>query len=419
MNTANGKLPISLCMIARNEAKYIAACLASVKHLVAEMIVVDTGSTDETINIATAAGAKVFHFQWIDDFSAARNEALRHAGQPWILQLDADEELLAESAFWFRSAKKDKADAWQLEIRNLRRLGEPDVMSTHYLTRFFRNRPDIRYHFPIHENLLLGPDGRVGISDAVILHKGYADEERKSSKSERNFKLLKQSLAQDAANPFTHYYLAQQYYTQGDLLNAYRASRKALELGASGPVLPMLHRFILNWAVDFGTPHQAGEALQAALTVKDFPEVLFYKARFMARHGKTEAALATVNEFLNVAHFFKPGKGQEGIIPDNIRNAQMLQAECLEKTGQLEAAIESLQKAMTMGGINWQMRAKKASLLIQRGDMANARLEFHEATEALKKMPASAWREKTLASFEAIMSRLQDIAPEEKDMNQR
>ena len=82
---------ISLCVIGKNNEKTIAACIQSVKPLVSEIIFVDTGSSDKTKQIAASLGAKTFDFQWIDDYSAAKNEAFSKATQPWILSLDTDE----------------------------------------------------------------------------------------------------------------------------------------------------------------------------------------------------------------------------------------------------------------------------------------------------------------------------------------
>ena len=82
-----GTSTVSLCMIVKNEEAYLADCLASAKPFVDEMVIVDTGSTDRTVEIAERFGAKVFHFPWCDDFAAARNESLRHASGDWILVL--------------------------------------------------------------------------------------------------------------------------------------------------------------------------------------------------------------------------------------------------------------------------------------------------------------------------------------------
>src|SRR3989338_5293163 len=85
------KQTISLCMIAKDEEKYLEQCLSSVKGLVDEIIIIDTGSKDKTKEIAKKFNAKIFDFKWVDDFSAARNESLKQAAKDWILVLDADE----------------------------------------------------------------------------------------------------------------------------------------------------------------------------------------------------------------------------------------------------------------------------------------------------------------------------------------
>src|ERR1700722_2065782 len=87
------KQRVSLCMIVRNEADKLAACLQSAAGLMDEMIVVDTGSTDATRDVAAGCGARVVNFVWVDDFAAARNESIRHATGDWIFWLDADEQL--------------------------------------------------------------------------------------------------------------------------------------------------------------------------------------------------------------------------------------------------------------------------------------------------------------------------------------
>jgi len=91
------KPSLSLCMIVKNEEEYLQECLASVEDVVDEIILVDTGSTDRTVEIAGQFDAEVHHIPWNDDFAAARNESIKHASGDWILQLDADERLDPES----------------------------------------------------------------------------------------------------------------------------------------------------------------------------------------------------------------------------------------------------------------------------------------------------------------------------------
>ena len=87
------KQTISLCMITKNEENYLEQCLDSAKEIADEIIIVDTGSTDKTKEIAKSFGAKIVDFKWNEDFSEARNESLKHATKEWILVLDADEEI--------------------------------------------------------------------------------------------------------------------------------------------------------------------------------------------------------------------------------------------------------------------------------------------------------------------------------------
>src|SRR3989344_364212 len=89
---------LSLCMITKNEEQFLEQCLNSVKELVDEIIIVDTGSTDKTTEIAGKFTDKIYDFKWCDDFSAARNESLKHATKNWILVLDADEQLDQKSS---------------------------------------------------------------------------------------------------------------------------------------------------------------------------------------------------------------------------------------------------------------------------------------------------------------------------------
>ena len=133
-------------MIVRNEERFLPGCLESVRGLVDEIIVVDTGSTDRTAEIARSFGARVFDFEWRDDFSAARNESLRHAGSDWILYLDADERIDCggiDNCIRAAAAHPD-FDAFSVLIRNFRHTAsERPAFDAAYNFRLFRNFPGI------------------------------------------------------------------------------------------------------------------------------------------------------------------------------------------------------------------------------------------------------------------------------------
>src|SRR5438309_3283180 len=98
------RVRLSLCMIVKNEERFIQDCLESAREAVDEMVVVDTGSTDRTVELAEQAGAQVSHFQWCNDFAAARNASIERAKGAWVLWLDADERLGPGSAAELRRA---------------------------------------------------------------------------------------------------------------------------------------------------------------------------------------------------------------------------------------------------------------------------------------------------------------------------
>src|SRR5579884_2472849 len=171
---------ISLCMIVKNVEAYLERCLRSAAPVVDEINVVDTGSTDRTIEIAKTFGARVTHEQWRDDFAHARNASLAMASKRWILQLDADEELTAESAQALREIKSAPAHltAVLVRCRNLSDGKTATGMVSHLITRVFPNHSRVRFRGSIHEFPCV--DGSATAIAAVpspiaIVHYGYLD----------------------------------------------------------------------------------------------------------------------------------------------------------------------------------------------------------------------------------------------------
>jgi tetratricopeptide (TPR) repeat protein len=213
---------ISLCMIVKNEERFLEACLRSVAEHVDEVCIVDTGSTDRTVEIATAFGARVAHRTWRDDFAWARNEALGLATKRWIFVLDADEELDAASRDVLRSLRAVPAGLCGLWIRcnNLSDDYKGSGASSHALVRFFPNNRRIRYASPVHEFISL--DGKPTGLDArssplSITHHGYLSEIVKlRKKSERNLALVKSATENNPQEPFNWYNLGTTSLLCGD-----------------------------------------------------------------------------------------------------------------------------------------------------------------------------------------------------------
>jgi hypothetical protein len=193
-------LRLSLCMIVRDGAATLPRCLESVRGLADEIVVVDTGSKDESPQIARAHGADVLTTEWRDDFSAARNLGLARAKGAWILVLDADEWLPPESVGPIRAlVARPPAEAFHLI--QCSELPDGGVVRA-AAVRVFPNRPDVRYRHPLHEevNASLAEAGLpLRATPIEFLHSGYADRERIEAKRRRNVRIAEAALARGAS----------------------------------------------------------------------------------------------------------------------------------------------------------------------------------------------------------------------------
>jgi tetratricopeptide (TPR) repeat protein len=174
---------LSVCFIARNEENNLPRALASVRGVVDEIIVADTGSTDRTVEIAKESGAVVCHFPWCDDFSAARNFAINQAHGDWILWMDADEELLPGSANELRSCMENQdALAFFIRFQDLKQADRLDYFTMMWHLRLFRRRDDLRFVGRCHPTFrnLAEVEAKTGQqvqhSVATIRHYGYIGE---------------------------------------------------------------------------------------------------------------------------------------------------------------------------------------------------------------------------------------------------
>lgn len=235
---ADRRPTISLCVIARDEEPVIGRCLASVQGVVDELVVLDTGSTDRTPEIAREWGARVESLPWPGDFAVAKNAALERATGDWVLFLDAD-EVLAAGADRLRdlaAAAPPGPVAYGVLIRNLVRQpeGTTDVYQ-YFLPRFFRRHPEVRYKGAIHEQLLYREGAEpllmVRAPAVVIEHDGYSpDEIQRKQKAQRNLPLLLRALAQAPYEPFAHFNLGMQFSGLGDWATAADLFTRAIRL---------------------------------------------------------------------------------------------------------------------------------------------------------------------------------------------
>lgn len=223
---------ISVCMIVRDEEAVLARCLSSLGDLASQLVVVDTGSQDRTVEIARSFGAEVYPFQWVDDFSAARNESLRHARGDWIFWIDADDELSAEAVAQIKNAVvSEQADAYVCRVANRLPNGTEDIVPH---TRIFRNGLGIRFHGRVHESVwtdIIAKGLKALDTDIVIVHHGYeADWAVLRSKHERNLAYVEQELERYPDNPGLLCYFGMAKMGVGDIAAGEAALRRVIEL---------------------------------------------------------------------------------------------------------------------------------------------------------------------------------------------
>lgn len=183
---------LSLCMIVKNEEKHLERCLTSVKDVVGEIVIVDTGSTDKTLAIAKSFNSKIFHFEWINDFSAARNFALSKCTCDWILYLDADEELNQNSIGELKKKISGNPFGVNCIVTSLGSdISQGSIMR---YPRLFPNEPGVKFIGKVHEQIsdsLREKKIQIINSDIEIIHHGYViDDEGLKQKKERNLALL-------------------------------------------------------------------------------------------------------------------------------------------------------------------------------------------------------------------------------------
>lgn len=213
---------LTLSMIVKNEEKYLETCLQSVKDVVDEIVIVDTGSTDKTLEIAEKYSAKIFHFEWINDFAAARNFALEKSSGDWILYLDADECLSQKSVSELQKLTRNKKrEAFKCIINNIDEINSrPSVMT---YTRLFSNDKRLHFEGKVHEQIenSLRKNGFIIKNSRIeIDHYGYnLSKNDLQSKAKRNLSILLNQYDETKSSYYA-FHLGQSYAILNEKENA-------------------------------------------------------------------------------------------------------------------------------------------------------------------------------------------------------
>jgi tetratricopeptide (TPR) repeat protein len=231
----NNQPKISLCMIVKNEAQSLANCLNSVQNLVEEIVILDTGSTDETVKIATSFNAKIAHFDWCDNFAIARNEALKYVQGEWVLVLDADEVLNPEIIPFIQQEIKQPDRI----VVNLIREEIGATQSPYSLvSRLFRRHPKISFSRPYHSLIddsvteILKQESHwkvVSLSEVAIFHYGYQPETIAAlNKATKAKQAMEKFLKQHPKDAYTCSKLGAIYLQEGDVKTGIKLLKQGL-----------------------------------------------------------------------------------------------------------------------------------------------------------------------------------------------
>ena len=212
-------------MIVKDEEEFLPRCLDSIRDLVDEMIIVDTGSTDRTVEIAESYGATIYHHPWQGSFSEARNFGLQYATCDWILQMDADEELEREDIPVIKKVLGSNLyNAVSVALLN----DSPEGWSKHYFQRIFR-RGKAYYQGIVHNQLKY--EGKELRTEIRIYHYGYnLSEEKMAGKFRRTETLLREQIEHDPTSAFSHQNLIRVLRAQKRFEDAVAEGMNALEV---------------------------------------------------------------------------------------------------------------------------------------------------------------------------------------------
>jgi len=294
-------------MIVRDNEDTIEACLDSIYPWVDEIIVVDTGSKDRTPEICRRFGARMFEFPWCDDFSAARNESLRHATGDWVFWMDSDDTIPQEQGQQLRALVygDHEQDCMGYVMQVHCKSSEPGQLTIVDHVKVFRNLPDLRFEHRIHEQILPSirrAGGNVAFTDIFVIHSGSdPTPEIRKRKLERDFRILALDEADRPDHPFVLFNLGMTHEDAGQYGEAERCLRRCIAVSGDGEShLAKTYSLLVNTLKSLERIGEAIEISDAALAL--YPgdkELLFRKATLLLGIGRFEEAAAAFEMLLS------------------------------------------------------------------------------------------------------------------------
>lgn len=298
------KNKISLCMIVKNEESNLRSCLESVQAGVDEIVIVDTGSTDKTIDIAKEYTGKIFHYDWNDDFSSARNHSLKQATGDWILILDADEVLPMETVNQLKTIVETKPNFDAIGLQIINTDGKQVIGHTHNANRLVKNKNGLLFHYRIHEQPFINgnPIDNRYKSELEIFHTGYREEDLVSkNKKERNITILKKELEHKPKDNFIHFNIANEYLS----VNKYEKALYHYQIASNNNKFKNLNPVIsLRTVICLYQMEKYEEAIKKVNNgikkYRDYTDLYYYKGIILEKMGFEIEAVQTYEQCIKL-----------------------------------------------------------------------------------------------------------------------
>ena len=354
---------LSVCMIVKNEEKVLERCLRSIHGIADEIIVVETGSTDKTKEIALQYTDKVYDFEWANDFAKARNYAASKATGEWILAIDADEYVDRDQFEKFK--EQLKTDPPNLEINAVEiisfvgRKAEFTFKNLH--ARFYKNNSKIKYFRPIHEDLKYIDDReyQLGVVDLQLFHSGYMKGTiQEKEKSKRNLPLL---LNLENKKSIDYFYIGNEYRNLGDLDKAilyYQKAYKERESDQAEYILQLLI-FLIDALYKKKRYREALEVIQSCeIAYPKLADFKYYKGLIYQAQNKYNKAKSIFEHILSNKYRLSARSEEFKEYAPLVNLANIY-----EEKGNLHKAVEYYSKALSINPSKDAMWSKLLHIL--------------------------------------------------------
>lgn len=343
---------LGVIMIVKNEEKNLGNILSDLSGIADELVIVDTGSTDRTVEIAESFGAKLGHFTWCDDFSAARNASIELATADYLFWLDADDRIYEDARLKLRSLKNvlnpAKDRFYHLEIHNIAIDRTEDSVAKQL--RIFPNIEKARFEGKVHEQIQstlirLGLSGEY--APITIHHMGYPDEENTLNKGRRNLAIQLKELENGKDTAYLHLTIGMSYYCLREYEKCLEYVRQARQRSISSEETRDLHKYSFNLALEcFLNLGRLDDAIQEARDgVSSFPKsgVLHYNLGvLLLKAERYDEAVAVLQAASRMGIEFDSSP----TLPNILTSLPQYLGMALEKIGRKDEAIPAYRESI-------------------------------------------------------------------------